>query len=47
MKQMKRWAWRLLPHEYRFGLFCVCLKPRHDPERIAWAKLLRDLRQPS
>lgn len=41
---MRRWAWKL-PHEYRFGLWCVHSRPRGHKERLEAAAWLRKWRR--
>lgn len=43
-KKRFRWAWRMLPHEYRFLLLCVRREPRGHADRIEMARWLRDIR---
>ena len=42
---MRRWAWRMLPHEYRFCLLCVHRLPRGDENRVEVAHWLRKIRK--
>jgi len=42
-----RWAWRMLPHLYRFALLCAHRRRRHHPERAEMAVCLHRMRRAS
>ncbi len=45
MIKRRRWAWRMLPFDFRFDLVLMHVLARHDSRRLEWAKYLRELRK--